>query len=151
MATNWKNEHKNLGVDPDVEIAKRLGVTKERVRQERKKLNIPRAARKLRRVEVTGEAAEKDIAKYLYAVPLSARDRQVITDARVARGWSQKQLAKRIRSSLTFIYLIETGKKSPSPEYLNRMCKALGLEWSCQFWLQIGPRRQGRGVRRAKS
>ena len=41
MATNWKLERKNLGVDPDVEIARRLGVTKERVRQERKKVGIP--------------------------------------------------------------------------------------------------------------
>lgn len=73
-------------------------------------------------------------------MPLSARDRQATTDARVARGWNQNQLAKRIDNSLTFINLIETGKKSPSPAYLSRVSKSLDVEWSCQFCLQIVPR-----------
>ena len=142
MAIDWKHERSKLGVDADTATAKRLGVTKERVRLERKKLNIPRAPRTLRRSEA--DAAADDIVKYLHAVPLSAGDRQAITGARVARGWNQKQLAERIDSSVTFICLVETGTKPPSPEYLGRVCKALDLEFSCQFWMQITPRQRDR-------
>jgi len=138
MPTIWKDERKNLGVDSDVAIAKRLGVTKETVRLERKKLGIPRAPRKLQRVEP--KKVKTDFADYLNSVPLAAKDRQAITDARLARGWSQKQLAGRMGSSVTFVSFIETGRKCPSPAYLSRMCSALGLNWSCQFWVQVGPR-----------
>jgi ribosome-binding protein aMBF1 (putative translation factor) len=145
MATNWKQERKNLGVDPDVKIAKRLGVTKERVRQERKKLSIPRTPRQLRRSETAEELRSAgSIVKHLRTIPLSARDRQTITDVRMARGWSQKDVAEKIDSSVVFYSFVETGRKAPSPDYLSRVCKVLGLEWSCQFWLQVGPKRAGR-------
>src|ERR1700752_1590274 len=144
MATNWKQERKNLGVDSDVEIAKRLGVTKERVRQERNKLGIPRAPRRLKRAEseaTTEDSRAASIVKHLRTIPLSARDRQTITDVRMARGWSQKDVAEKIDSSVVFYSFVETGRKAPSPDYLSRVCKVLGLEWSCQFWLQVGPKR----------
>ena len=145
MATNWKQERKNLGVDSDVEIAKRLGVTKERVRQERKKLSIPRAPRRLERSESKATAEDSrraaNIVRHLRTVPLSAGDRQTITDARMARGWSQKDVAEKIDSSVVFYSFVETGRKAPSPDYLSRVCKVLGLEWSCQFWLQVGPKK----------
>ena len=139
MPTTWKQERKNLGVHTDTAIAERLGVTKERVRQVRNELKIPRASRPLRRPD-RGVGTNKSIVKCLYAVPLSTTDRQRLTDARILRGWSQTELANRIDSSLTFIHAIETGKKSPSPDYLNRLCKALGLEWHCEFRVQIDPK-----------
>ena len=136
MPTSWKAELKNLGVDSDTQIAERLGLSKERVRQVRNELNISRAPLQLRR---SGNEQDSDraIVRSLNTVPLSASDRQVLTDGRVALGWSQTELAKRINSSLTFLNLIETGKKSPSPDYLNKLCKALGLEWQCEFRVRI--------------
>ena len=90
-----------------------------------------------------------DVVDCLHAVPLSASDRQLLTDARVARGWSQTELARRINSSLPSIHTLEVGTRSPSPEYLSRLCKALGLEWQCEFRLWIAPKNGKRSGRRA--
>jgi transcriptional regulator with XRE-family HTH domain len=145
MPTTWKDERKNLGVDTDTEIAKRLGVSKERVRQVRSEMNIERAPRPLSRPE-RGVGTD-DVLKSLNTVPLTAGDRQLLTDARVSRRWSQTELAKRIGSSLTFINAIEMGKKSPSPDYLNRLCKVLSLEWQCEFRIRIAAKASKRSQR----
>lgn len=135
MPTSWKQERKNFGVDTDTEIAERLGVTKERVRQKRNELNIERAPRRLGRPD--REVGNDDVVSCLNTVPLTAADRQLLTDARVAKGWSQSVLAERAGGSLSFIHAIESGKKSPSPDFLTQVCKALGLEWQCEFKLRI--------------
>lgn len=145
MPTTWKKEINHLGVDTDIAIAKRLGVSKERVRQKRNELGISRAPRRLGRPERSVGAG--DIVKCLYAVPLAASDRQLLTDSRVSRGWSQTELANQIGSSLTYIHSIETGKKSPSPDYLSRVCKALSLRWECEFRLRIVPKNSNRSRR----
>ena len=135
MPTTWKQEAKKLGVDSDTAIALRLGVSKERVRQVRTKLSIPPAPRRLGRRK--RDVGTNDVQKCLYAVPLSAADRQLLTDARVVQGFTQTELAVQTGSSLSFIHSIEAGKKSPSPKFLNRLCKALGLEWQCEFRVRI--------------
>lgn len=134
MPTTWKQEQKNLGVDTDTDISERLGLSRERVRQKRNELNIERAPRRLGRPD---RDVGNDIISCLTTVPLSATDRQLLTDARVAKGWSQTELANRAGGSLSFIHAIESGKKSPSPAFLTQVCKALGLEWQCEFNLRI--------------
>ena len=138
MPTTWNQERKNLGVDTDTAIAERIGVSKERVRQKRSELNISRAPRRLGRPN--RGVGTIDILSCLTTVPLTAVDRQLLTDARVAKGWSQTELANRAGGSLSFIHAIESGKKSPSPEFLTLLCKALGLEWQCEINLRIVPK-----------
>jgi ribosome-binding protein aMBF1 (putative translation factor) len=140
MATNWKEEQKNLGVDSDTEIAERLGISKERVRQKRNELRIARAPRRLGRP--AREVGTNDIISCLTTVPLTAADRQLLTDARVAKGWSQTELAKRAGGSLSFVHAIEAGKRSPSPEFLTQLCKALGLAWQCEVSVLIVDKRR---------
>jgi ribosome-binding protein aMBF1 (putative translation factor) len=135
MSTNWKQEQKNLGVETDIVIAERLGVSRERVRQKRAELKIGRAPRQLGRPD--REVGTTDVMSCLTAVPLSATDRQLLTDARIAKGWSQTELAERAGGSLGFVHAIEAGKKSPSPEFLTQLCKALGLTWECEINLRI--------------
>lgn len=139
MAIDWKKEKKNLGINSDTEIAERLGVSKERVRQKRAELKIDRAPRRLGRPD--REVGSDDIKSSLATVPLSATDRQLLTDARIAKEWSQTELAKRVNGSLGFIHAIETGKRSPSPEFLDQLCKALDLEWDCEVSVQLIARR----------
>lgn len=135
MPTTWKQEFKNLGVDPDVEIAERLGVSKERVRQVRKELNIARAPRRLHRAK--RRIGNTNAVECLNAVPLSATDCQLLTDARLARGWSQTELANRTGGSLSFINAIEMGRKLPSPEFMNELCAALNLKWQFDYRLKV--------------
>jgi transcriptional regulator with XRE-family HTH domain len=73
----------------------------------------------------------------LCSVPLSASDRQLLTDARVAKGLSQSELASQAGGSLGFMHAIESEKKSPSPDLMDQMCKALGFQWRCKFQLAI--------------
>lgn len=112
-------------------------------------------ARTTRRLRRWGDNRDNDngVVNLLNTVPLAASDRQALIDARVARAWSQSELAKRINSSLTFLNLIETGKKSPSPDYLNKLCKA--LSGNVNFAFGLSPRhlsdRDAVGVERPRT
>jgi transcriptional regulator with XRE-family HTH domain len=43
-------------------------------------------------------------------------------------GWSQAKLAERVNSGTHYIGMIEIGKKFPSPEMIEKLADALGIE-----------------------
>lgn len=52
-------------------------------------------------------------------------------------GITQAQLAERVNTSTNYIALIETGKKFPKPEMLERIAAALKIEPSALFTAEI--------------
>ena len=47
---------------------------------------------------------------------------------RFTLGWSQAKLAERVNTSTHYIGMIEIGKKFPSPEMIEKLADALGIE-----------------------
>ena len=56
-----------------------------------------------------------------------------LKDYRKKQGISQFRLAELCESSQAYIAEIETGKKFPSPEMVERIASALGIESYCLF------------------
>jgi transcriptional regulator with XRE-family HTH domain len=54
-------------------------------------------------------------------------------------GLSQSQLAERVNTSTNYIALIETKKKFPKPEKLERIAAALGIDPPCLFATEVHP------------
>jgi transcriptional regulator with XRE-family HTH domain len=54
-------------------------------------------------------------------------------------GITQAQLAERVNTSTNYIALIETKKKFPKPEMLERIADALGLDPPALFASEIRP------------
>ena len=54
-------------------------------------------------------------------------------------GLTQSQLAERVNTSTNYIALIETEKKFPKPEMLERIATALGIDPPCLFATEIRP------------
>jgi transcriptional regulator with XRE-family HTH domain len=54
-------------------------------------------------------------------------------------GISQAQLAERVNTSANYIAQIETGKRFPTPEMLERIAAALEIEPSALFTAEIRP------------
>ena len=50
-----------------------------------------------------------------------------LTRERLARGWSQAELARRAGMNATTISLIESGRFQPYPAQLVKLARALGL------------------------
>lgn len=52
----------------------------------------------------------------------------MIRKLRETKGWSQKELAQRVKASDAYIAMLETGKrKNPSLAILRRLARALGV------------------------
>src|SRR4051794_4966389 len=93
--TSWGNELPNLGKEPDESIAKRMGITRQSVYQMRTSRNIPPfEPKKLPALREDLGAAE--IASYIKCIPLNGEQRQLITDRRIEREWSQADFARRL-------------------------------------------------------
>jgi len=54
-------------------------------------------------------------------------------------GITQTQLAEKVNTSTNYIALIETEKKFPKPEMLERIASALGIEPPSLFTVEIRP------------
>jgi len=54
-------------------------------------------------------------------------------------GITQTQLAEKVNTSTNYIALIETEKKFPKPEMLERIAVALGIEPPALFTVEIRP------------
>lgn len=46
---------------------------------------------------------------------------------RLARGWSRAQLAKKMRSSKSYVWRLEIHQSQATPQMLERWCDALGV------------------------
>jgi transcriptional regulator with XRE-family HTH domain len=58
---------------------------------------------------------------------------------RSSLGWSQAMLAEKVNTSTNYIGMIEIGKKFPSPEMLERLGAALGIDACLLFSRPVGP------------
>jgi transcriptional regulator with XRE-family HTH domain len=58
---------------------------------------------------------------------------------RFSLGWSQATLAEKVNTSTNYIGMIEIGKKFPSPEMIERLAAALGIDSTRLFSKEIGP------------
>jgi transcriptional regulator with XRE-family HTH domain len=58
---------------------------------------------------------------------------------RYALGWSQAKLAERVNTSTHYIGMIEIGKKFPSPEMIEKLANALGIESPELFSKELAP------------
>ena len=58
---------------------------------------------------------------------------------RHALGWSQATLAEKVNSNTSYIGMIEICKKFPSPEMIEKLASALGIDSSLLFYKQIAP------------
>ena len=151
--TTWKDEEKNLGKEPDAVIARRMGVTASAVSAYRQR-NFPEIAacasemfrRKGKPVGyvINEDQFPFDPKKDLPSIPLSLLDRQVLTEARIAKGLTQKQLAELCGVNHQMISFYESGRQRPSPVTLTRMCNSLGLEWGVMLKTTITPAKSGR-------
>jgi transcriptional regulator with XRE-family HTH domain len=62
-----------------------------------------------------------------------------IKEQRRILGLTQSQLAERVNTSTNYIALIETEKKFPKPEMLERIAAALGIDPPALFAAEIRP------------
>ena len=54
-------------------------------------------------------------------------------------GWSQAKLAEQVNTSTHYIGMMEIGKKFPSPEMIEKLADALGIESPQLFSKEIVP------------
>ena len=64
-------------------------------------------------------------------------------------GWSQAKLAKRVNTSTHYIGMIEIGRKFPSPEMIEKLAEALGIESPQLFSKEIAPSETMKQFRKA--
>jgi transcriptional regulator with XRE-family HTH domain len=65
-------------------------------------------------------------------------------------GITQSQLAERVKTSTNYIALIETEKKFPKPEMLERIAAALGIEPPALFATEIRPLAEAQTLAKAQ-
>ena len=58
-----------------------------------------------------------------------------ITAARKARGWTQAQLAEAIGLSRNYVWMIESGDRTPPDRTIADVCRVLGVN---ENWLRTG-------------
>ena len=58
---------------------------------------------------------------------------------RHALGWSQATLAEKVDSNTSYIGMIEICKKFPSPEMIEKLAAALGIDSTLLFYKRIVP------------
>jgi ribosome-binding protein aMBF1 (putative translation factor) len=124
MEAKWRKEEKNFGVDTDSEIARRLGVSRERVRQRRVRMGLVRS---IPPINDRQPRADADVAMLVRRVPLSAKLCEQLTLARVNKGWSQVELARRMAASNVRLSAYERGAEIPTYAFFLRWCEVLGI------------------------
>lgn len=58
---------------------------------------------------------------------------KALIEARINRGFTQKELAKRLRTKQSVISRVENAKTSPSLSFLKRLAKVLGVPLQVRF------------------
>lgn len=67
----------------------------------------------------------------LSALPLHHQIRLL----RTARGWSQREFARRLQCSPSYLNDIEFGRRDPPPQTLCHLASVLGIEPDAWLWL----------------
>jgi transcriptional regulator with XRE-family HTH domain len=68
---------------------------------------------------------------------------------RHARGWSQAKFAERVNTSAHYVGMLETQTKYPSPEMVERLAAALGIDSTDLFRGDIDPGETVKHLRKA--
>lgn len=63
------------------------------------------------------------------------KDRDVLEEKIIEKGFSYRQLAKEANTSQTTISLILKGERNPSPKNAVNICKALGCQFNDIFFI----------------
>ena len=77
----------------------------------------------------------------LRSIPLDEAQRKLLLQRRKELGMSQQQLADKLGCLQLSISNIESGKHSPKPEMLEKLCKALGLEYDVSVYVYLRPKK----------
>ena len=64
-------------------------------------------------------------------------------------GWSQAKLAEKVNTNTHYIGMIEVGKQFPSPEMIEKLADALGIESPQLFSNEIVPSDSTKQFRKA--
>lgn len=120
-----------MGVDTDLAIAQRLGVTAERVRQVREQWGIP-SRRDF--IVINVEYTVMDTIKF---VPLTAEHLEQLIERRIEKNLSQLELANLMGVTQTMISYLERGKRAPSTGCFKRWMQALGKKFTIDVKVEI--------------
>ena len=81
----------------------------------------------------------------LRSIPLTDEQRKLLVQRRQELGLSQQQLAERLKVMQVSIHSYEVGKTQPTPELLEKVCEALGLECDVSVYVYLRPARGKKG------
>jgi transcriptional regulator with XRE-family HTH domain len=76
----------------------------------------------------------------LRSVPLNEEQRKLLVQRRNELGLTQQQLADKLGCIQLSVSNIEIGKNQPTPEMLQKICKALGLEYDVSIYVYLRPK-----------
>lgn len=76
---------------------------------------------------------DPEVRKALEETRLEYEVARAIIEARVKRGISQEELAKRLKTKQSVISRVENAGTTPSLSFLRRLAKALGLTLQVRF------------------
>lgn len=81
-------------------------------------------------------------------IPIETVVRENVRTLRKMHGWSQELLAERTGVSAPYITQIESGKRTPSLDIVERLAAALGVEYKSLFEPQGATKTAGAGISR---
>jgi ribosome-binding protein aMBF1 (putative translation factor) len=75
----------------------------------------------------------------LRKLPLTKDQRYLLANARIQKGWSQKELARLAGCSMRAVQRIENDEMSPMPALMTRLCHLLGIAWMVEVRTIMAP------------
>jgi transcriptional regulator with XRE-family HTH domain len=83
--------------------------------------------------------AKQSSIRGLRSVPLNEQQRKLLGQRRNELGLTQQELAAKLGCIQLSISNIENGKHQPTPEMLQKICKALDLEYDVSIYVYLRP------------
>lgn len=62
---------------------------------------------------------------------------QELAEARIMKGYSQRGLAKALQKAVSYICLLESGNRNPSPQVAREICEVLDVSFEVIFYIEI--------------
>lgn len=140
--TTWDEEFQNLGKESDRAIAKRMGLSRERVRQIRDEYQIPPAVIPVRTfteeqiAKITKRLQSKPPIDHLATTPITWEQLKQLIERRIEFGWSQADLARHIQVSTVTINKFEWGAPINPGIFIN-LCYMLDFEPEIEVVVRI--------------
>jgi transcriptional regulator with XRE-family HTH domain len=77
----------------------------------------------------------------LRSVPLNDEQRKLLVQRRAELGFTQQMLANKLQCLPLSISNIENGRHQPTPAMLQKLCKALALEYDVSIYVFLRPKK----------